>query len=89
MGALYRFEVVGKSGATMGGVLVGDYTVEQALEVAFEHLSQGDHPISILEDGKTVYDAEAIRLEWIALKRRADGRSRTAFEAKIAAVEVR
>jgi hypothetical protein len=66
MGAIYRFDLVGKSGGTMGGHIVGEYTVETALAWALDDLATGRAvPFEIIrayEDGGGVaYDAAAIQ----------------------------
>jgi hypothetical protein len=62
MSAIYRFTVTGVSGTTMGGVTVGEYTVETALLWAFDDLATGRAtPDLIAADGETVYDAAQIQ----------------------------
>lgn len=86
---LYRFDAIGSQGTVMGGVVEGLTTVEQALEHAYTHLEEGHMPIVIRRNGEVIYDAEAIRLEWEALKLRTEGPSLAAFRAKLAAVQAR
>lgn len=63
MGVIYRFTVTGKSGGTMGGVVTGEYTVEQALAWALDDLATGRAlPDLIAADGAVVYDAAAIQV---------------------------
>lgn len=62
MGAIYRFDTIGTSGRTMGGHVCGEYTVDQALVWAFEHIDTGEAvPIAIWNDGDLVYDAAQIQ----------------------------
>lgn len=61
MHAIYHFDLVGKSGGTMGGSIFGDYTVAQALAWALDDLATGRAvPIEICAAGVVVYDAAQI-----------------------------
>lgn len=63
MGALYRFDLVGASGSTMGGYIFGEYTFEQALAWAFDDMATGRAvPISVTAEGGAIeLDAAAIQ----------------------------
>jgi len=62
MGVIYRFDLIGASGGHLGGHVVGDDTVDQALAWAFEHLASGEAvPVEIVCDGQLVYDAAQIQ----------------------------
>ena len=65
-GAIYRFDLVGVSGARMPGHVVGSYTVAQALAWAIADLRSGRaEPFEIIrpgsEGGGVAYDAAQIR----------------------------
>jgi hypothetical protein len=58
MTVIYRFDLVGRDGSTMGGHMDGaPYTAAQALAWALDDLRSGRaRPIAIIADGQVVYD---------------------------------
>jgi hypothetical protein len=62
MSVLYRYDLIGRDGSTMGGYITGaPYTVEEALAWALDDLRSGRaRPWRIIADGEIVYDWEAI-----------------------------
>jgi hypothetical protein len=60
MDVLYRFTALGKEGMEMGGVLVGDYDVDEAMRRAVEHVRTGvGRPDLLVEDGIVLLEGAA------------------------------
>jgi hypothetical protein len=60
MRAFYRFTALGAQGMEMGGVLNGDYDVEEAMRHAIAHVKTGTgRPELLVKDGTVLYEGEA------------------------------